>query len=124
MTSTDRPGPDRRSQRRLMLVHAHPDDESITTGATMAHYAAAGAQVCLVTCTRGEQGEVIPPQLAHLHGAALGRHRSHRGTELLDLLGAELLEHFGGLVGAQGHQEQGALVEPFIVAAHCFPSIP
>ncbi|MCH0540096.1 N-acetyl-1-D-myo-inositol-2-amino-2-deoxy-alpha-D-glucopyranoside deacetylase [Streptomyces sp. MUM 203J] len=52
--------------RRLLLVHAHPDDESINNGATMAKYAAEGAQVTLVTCTRGEEGEVIPPALAHL----------------------------------------------------------
>ncbi len=49
-----------------MLVHAHPDDESIGTGATMAKYAAQGAQVTLVTCTLGELGEIIPPDLADL----------------------------------------------------------
>ena len=42
------------SARRLLLVHAHPDDESIGTGATMAGYAAEGAQVTLVTCTLGD----------------------------------------------------------------------
>ncbi|MFI1013969.1 N-acetyl-1-D-myo-inositol-2-amino-2-deoxy-alpha-D-glucopyranoside deacetylase [Streptomyces sp. NPDC020965] len=52
--------------RRLLLVHAHPDDESINNGATMARYAAVGAQVTLVTCTLGEEGEVIPADLAHL----------------------------------------------------------
>lgn len=52
--------------RRLLLVHAHPDDESINNGATMAKYAAEGALVTLVTCTLGEEGEVIPPELAHL----------------------------------------------------------
>ncbi|MFE2376969.1 N-acetyl-1-D-myo-inositol-2-amino-2-deoxy-alpha-D-glucopyranoside deacetylase [Streptomyces sp. NPDC059398] len=52
--------------RRLLLVHAHPDDESINNGATMAAYAADGAHVTLVTCTLGEEGEVIPPELAHL----------------------------------------------------------
>jgi N-acetyl-1-D-myo-inositol-2-amino-2-deoxy-alpha-D-glucopyranoside deacetylase len=51
--------------RRLLLVHAHPDDESIYTGATMARYAAEGARVTLVTCTLGELGEIIPPSLAH-----------------------------------------------------------
>ncbi len=40
----------------LLLVHAHPDDESIFTGATMARYAAEGARVTLVTCTKGERG--------------------------------------------------------------------
>ena len=54
------------SDRRLLLVHAHPDDESITTGATIAKYAAEGAHVTLVTCTLGEEGEIIPPELAHL----------------------------------------------------------
>ncbi len=62
-------------QRRLLLVHAHPDDESIETGATMAAYAAQGASITLVTCTLGELGEVIPPGLAHLAGSPLGQHR-------------------------------------------------
>src|SRR5262252_4307904 len=63
--------------RRLLLVHAHPDDESIGTGATIARYAAEGAQVTLVTCTRGELGEVIPPELAYLAtgGDRLGEYR-------------------------------------------------
>jgi N-acetyl-1-D-myo-inositol-2-amino-2-deoxy-alpha-D-glucopyranoside deacetylase len=52
--------------RSLLLVHAHPDDESIGTGATMAKYAAQGARVTLVTCTLGELGEILPPGLAHL----------------------------------------------------------
>ncbi len=62
----------------MLLVHAHPDDESIGTGATMAKYAAEGAQVTLVTCTLGELGEVIPPELAQLAwdcGGGLGQHR-------------------------------------------------
>lgn len=50
----------------MLFVHAHPDDETIVTGATMAASAGAGARVVLVTCTRGELGEVIPPELAHL----------------------------------------------------------
>jgi N-acetyl-1-D-myo-inositol-2-amino-2-deoxy-alpha-D-glucopyranoside deacetylase len=53
-------------RRRLLLVHAHPDDESIGTGATMARYAAEGAHITLVTCTLGEGGEIIPPALAAL----------------------------------------------------------
>jgi len=64
--------------RRLLLVHAHPDDESIGTGATMARYAAEGAHVTLVTCTLGELGEIIPPSLAYLaggDGARLGEYR-------------------------------------------------
>jgi N-acetyl-1-D-myo-inositol-2-amino-2-deoxy-alpha-D-glucopyranoside deacetylase len=52
--------------RRILFVHAHPDDETIGTGATMAHYAAEGAHVTLVTCTLGEEGEIHVPALAGL----------------------------------------------------------
>jgi N-acetyl-1-D-myo-inositol-2-amino-2-deoxy-alpha-D-glucopyranoside deacetylase len=55
--------------RRLLLVHAHPDDESITTGATMAYYVSHGAQVTLITCTLGEEGEVLAPEYAQLEAA-------------------------------------------------------
>ena len=68
--------------RRLLLVHAHPDDESIGTGATMARYAAEGAGVTLVTCTLGELGEVIPPELAHLAWDADGGLGPYRIGEL------------------------------------------
>jgi N-acetyl-1-D-myo-inositol-2-amino-2-deoxy-alpha-D-glucopyranoside deacetylase len=67
---------------RLLLVHAHPDDESIGTGATMAKYAAEGAQVTLVTCTLGELGEVIPSELAHLAADADGGLGEYRIGEL------------------------------------------
>jgi N-acetyl-1-D-myo-inositol-2-amino-2-deoxy-alpha-D-glucopyranoside deacetylase len=69
-------------RRRLLLVHAHPDDESIGTGATMAKYAAEGVQVTLVTCTLGELGEVIPPSLAHLAAEAEDRLGEYRIGEL------------------------------------------
>ncbi|MFF7179407.1 N-acetyl-1-D-myo-inositol-2-amino-2-deoxy-alpha-D-glucopyranoside deacetylase [Streptomyces sp. NPDC008121] len=68
--------------RRLLLVHAHPDDESINNGATMARYAAEGALVTLVTCTLGEEGEVIPPGLAHLAPDREDRLGDHRVGEL------------------------------------------
>ncbi|MER5962854.1 N-acetyl-1-D-myo-inositol-2-amino-2-deoxy-alpha-D-glucopyranoside deacetylase [Streptomyces sp. NPDC002057] len=68
--------------RRLLLVHAHPDDESINNGATMARYAAEGALVTLVTCTLGEEGEVIPPDLAHLAPDREDRLGPHRVGEL------------------------------------------
>ncbi|HTZ93397.1 MAG TPA: N-acetyl-1-D-myo-inositol-2-amino-2-deoxy-alpha-D-glucopyranoside deacetylase [Streptosporangiaceae bacterium] len=68
--------------RRLLLVHAHPDDESIGTGATMAKYAAEGARVTLVTCTLGELGEVIPAELAHLAWDSAGGLGQYRIGEL------------------------------------------
>jgi N-acetyl-1-D-myo-inositol-2-amino-2-deoxy-alpha-D-glucopyranoside deacetylase len=77
------------ASRRLLLVHAHPDDETIGSGATMARYAASGAAVTLVTCTRGERGEVIPPPLAALagDGPALGAHREGELAGALAALG-------------------------------------
>ncbi|EFL34642.1 1D-myo-inosityl-2-acetamido-2-deoxy-alpha-D-glucopyranoside deacetylase [Streptomyces viridochromogenes DSM 40736] len=82
--------------RRLLLVHAHPDDESINNGATMARYAAEGAHVTLVTCTLGERGEVIPPELAHLTGAALGRHRRRELDAAMAELGVQDVRLLGG----------------------------
>jgi len=82
--------------RRLLLVHAHPDDESINNGATMARYAAEGAQVTLVTCTLGELGEVIPPELRHLTGAALGEHRLGELTAAMGELGVTDFRQLGG----------------------------
>lgn len=77
-----------RGARRLLLVHAHPDDESINNGATMAKYVAEGAHVTLVTCTLGERGECIPPGLRHLTGAALGAHRRGELAAALAALGS------------------------------------
>lgn len=79
-----------------MLVHAHPDDESITTGATMARYAAEGARVTLVTCTLGERGEVIPHGLRHLSGAALGSHRLGELQDAMRALGVTDVRLLGG----------------------------
>ena len=54
------------ADRRLLLVHGHPDDETLTCGATMARYVAEGVAVTLLTCTLGEEGEVLVPELAEL----------------------------------------------------------
>ncbi|MFC0528024.1 N-acetyl-1-D-myo-inositol-2-amino-2-deoxy-alpha-D-glucopyranoside deacetylase [Phytohabitans kaempferiae] len=65
-----------------MLVHAHPDDETVGTGATMAHYAAQGAQVTLVTCTLGEEGEIHVPELARLAASEADQLGGYRLAEL------------------------------------------
>jgi N-acetyl-1-D-myo-inositol-2-amino-2-deoxy-alpha-D-glucopyranoside deacetylase len=70
------------ADRRLLLVHAHPDDETINNGATMAKYVAEGAHVTLVTCTLGEEGEVLVPELAHLAADQTDRLGQHRIGEL------------------------------------------
>ena len=83
--------------RRLLLVHAHPDDESIGTGATMAACAAQGAHVTLVTCTRGELGEIIPPELAYLGtGDRLGEYRAGELAAACAALGVADHRFLGG----------------------------
>jgi N-acetyl-1-D-myo-inositol-2-amino-2-deoxy-alpha-D-glucopyranoside deacetylase len=75
---------------RALLVHAHPDDETINNGSTMALYAALGAQITLITCTRGEEGEVLIPDLAHLvahETDALGDHRVEELVQAMAELG-------------------------------------
>jgi N-acetyl-1-D-myo-inositol-2-amino-2-deoxy-alpha-D-glucopyranoside deacetylase len=83
-------------ERSLLLVHAHPDDESIGTGATMAKYAAEGARVTLVTCTLGELGEIIPPDLSHLLPDELGQHRIVELDRACRALGVDDHRFLGG----------------------------
>ncbi|MFF3515517.1 N-acetyl-1-D-myo-inositol-2-amino-2-deoxy-alpha-D-glucopyranoside deacetylase [Streptomyces sp. NPDC002573] len=105
--------------RRLLLVHAHPDDESINNGATMARYAAEGARVTLVTCTLGEEGEVIPPELAHLapdRDDALGPYRAGELAAAMKELGVTDHRFLGGpgryrdsgMMGAPQNRRPGA----------------
>ncbi|MEU4604282.1 N-acetyl-1-D-myo-inositol-2-amino-2-deoxy-alpha-D-glucopyranoside deacetylase [Kribbella sp. NPDC023972] len=68
--------------RRLLLVHAHPDDETINNGVTMARYVAEGAGVTLITCTLGEEGEVLVPELEHLAADQTDQLGEHRIGEL------------------------------------------
>jgi N-acetyl-1-D-myo-inositol-2-amino-2-deoxy-alpha-D-glucopyranoside deacetylase len=83
-------------ERSLLLVHAHPDDESIGTGATMARYAAEGARVTLVTCTLGELGEIIPPALRHLLPDELGEYRIGELARACEALGVTDHRFLGG----------------------------
>jgi len=85
--------------QRLLLVHAHPDDESIGQGATMARYAAEGRGVTLVTCTAGELGEILVPGLEHLaadRDDALGEHRRQELADAMRELGVTDHRFLGG----------------------------
>lgn len=86
--------------RRLLLVHAHPDDETLTTGGTIARYAAdPDCDVTVVTCTLGEEGEVIPSELAELapdRGDQLGGYRVHELDRALTALGGPEHRYLGG----------------------------
>jgi N-acetyl-1-D-myo-inositol-2-amino-2-deoxy-alpha-D-glucopyranoside deacetylase len=110
---------DQTEGRRLLLVHAHPDDESIGTGATMAKYAAEGTQVTLVTCTLGELGEIIPPDLADLAWDRDNRLGEHRIGELAAacaalgvtdhrFLGGPGRWHDSGMMGTPSNDWDGA----------------
>eukprot|EP01037_Dinobryon_pediforme_P001255 gene1255-1270_t len=89
---------DQMPSHRLLLVHAHPDDETINNGATMAGYLAQGAAVTLVTCTRGEEGEVLVPSLSH-HAAArdntLGTYREGELAAAMAELGVTDFQFLG-----------------------------
>ncbi|CAI9409563.1 N-acetyl-1-D-myo-inositol-2-amino-2-deoxy-alpha-D-glucopyranoside deacetylase [Nocardioides sp. T2.26MG-1] len=87
------------ADQRLLLVHAHPDDESIGQGATMAKYAAEGRGVTLVTCTGGEMGEILVPELEHLAADQedrLGEHRRGELAEAMKALGVTDHRYLGG----------------------------
>jgi len=82
-----------------MLVHAHPDDETVNNGVTMAKYVAEGAAVCLVTCTLGEEGEVLVEDLVHLapeQNDDLGAHRLGELKLAMEILGVTDFIRLGG----------------------------
>ncbi|MDQ1713908.1 MAG: N-acetyl-D-myo-inositol-2-amino-2-deoxy-alpha-D-glucopyranoside deacetylase [Frankiaceae bacterium] len=88
------------SERSILFVHAHPDDECIPTGVTIARYAAEGARVTLVTCTRGEVGEIVVDDLKHLADDgedALGEHRVGEMAEAAKALGIGDHRWLGGV---------------------------
>ena len=85
-------------QLTLMAVHAHPDDECLSTGGVLARYSDEGIRTVLVTCTNGEQGDgpggVKPgdpghttPRWRERRLAELRESVQHLGIEHLELLG-------------------------------------
>ena len=108
------------TDRSLLLVHAHPDDETIGTGATMAKYAADGVHVTLVTCTLGEEGEVLVPALAELaadKADQLGGWRIHELDEACKALGVQ--DH--RFLGATGrYRDSGMMDTPANDNPRCF----
>ena len=98
--------------RRLLLVHAHPDDEVTGTGSTMAHYAAAGAHVTLVTCTLGEEGEIHVPELAQLEAAQADQLGGYRLVELQRACAALGVTDHRFLGGAGRYRDSGMMGLP------------
>ncbi|RNL62626.1 N-acetyl-1-D-myo-inositol-2-amino-2-deoxy-alpha-D-glucopyranoside deacetylase [Nocardioides marmoriginsengisoli] len=85
--------------KHILLVHAHPDDESIGQGATMAKYVDEGVGVTLVTCTGGEMGEILVPELAHMaadQDDTLGEQRKIELANAMAELGVTDFRYLGG----------------------------
>ncbi|AJE32838.1 MAG: N-acetyl-1-D-myo-inositol-2-amino-2-deoxy-alpha-D-glucopyranoside deacetylase [Corynebacterium humireducens] len=105
---------------RVVAVHAHPDDEAITTGGSLFDLARRGADVLVVTCTLGEEGEVIGAPFAHLtndHADQLGGFRIGELTRALEILGVRgrFLGGAGrfrdsGMAGSPAHENPRAFV--------------
>ncbi|HEX5740920.1 MAG TPA: N-acetyl-1-D-myo-inositol-2-amino-2-deoxy-alpha-D-glucopyranoside deacetylase, partial [Pilimelia sp.] len=100
------------SDRRILFVHAHPDDEAIGTGATMARYVAEGAHVTLVTCTLGEEGEIHVPELALLAAAEADQLGGYRIAELAGACAALGVTDQRFLGGAGRYRDSGMMGEP------------
>ncbi|MGZ4710205.1 MAG: PIG-L family deacetylase [Acidimicrobiales bacterium] len=95
----------------LVCFHAHPDDETTSTGGTMAKAAAAGHRVVLITATRGEQGEPVPGVLDDGEDLASRRVQElHRSAEIL---GAARVERLG-------YEDSGMMGEPSNHNPACF----
>ena len=103
--------------QRLLLVHAHPDDECIGNGATMAKYVAEGVGVTLVTCTGGEMGEILVPEMAHMAADKDDTLADQRRIELhnaMKILGVTDHRYLGGFKryrdsGMQWHEDGHAV---------------
>jgi N-acetyl-1-D-myo-inositol-2-amino-2-deoxy-alpha-D-glucopyranoside deacetylase len=104
----------------ILFVHAHPDDETISTGATMAHYAAAGLDVTLVTCTLGEEGEIHIPELAGLAPDLADQLGGYRLTELRAACAALGVTDLRFLGGIGRYRDSGMMGTPANDHPRCF----
>jgi len=95
-------------QFTIMAVHAHPDDEVVFTGGTLALYAARGVRTVLVTATGGEEGEIHDPDLDPEEARPrLGEIRSEELRRGVEILGIDHVERLGyrdsGMVGTEAN---------------------
>jgi N-acetyl-1-D-myo-inositol-2-amino-2-deoxy-alpha-D-glucopyranoside deacetylase len=100
------------ADRRLLLVHAHPDDETINNGATMARYVAEGATVTLLTCTLGEEGEVLVPELELLAVDSADQLGGYRISELDAAMAALGVTDWRFLGGPGRYRDSGMMGTP------------
>ena len=98
--------------KRLLLVHAHPDDESLFTGHLIAERVAAGAEVFVLTLTRGERGRVKLDEIKSLEGKleSMGRFRANELLNALKEYGPGVKHAFAG---TRAYQDSGMRVNIF-----------
>lgn len=120
---------------RILFVHAHPDDETITTGGSIAALVGEGAQVTVLSATRGEAGEVIPADLKGLEGnrAGLARVREAEIAEAMAALGVQEHLFLGGSAhtfedsgmewGADGHAVAASTMPANALCAAELPTV-
>ena len=101
-------------------MHAHPDDETIGTGATMARYVSEGAEVTLVTCTLGEEGEILLDEFAHLAADKQDALGAHRQTELAAAMAALGVTDWRLLGGPGRFRDSGMIGTPSNENPECF----
>ncbi len=82
-------------ERRLLVVHAHPDDESSKGAATSARYVDEGAAVVLVTCTGGEAGEVLNEKVGPIATEELPAVRARELAAAVEAIGFTRTHHLG-----------------------------
>ncbi len=92
------------TSKRLLLVHAHPDDESIYTAHLIAQTVQAGGEVLVVTLTRGEKGKTQDPSLTALNTdeRAMADYRENELRNATEVLGAEFR-----VLGTRAYQDSG-----------------
>ena len=98
---------------RVMAVHAHPDDEALWTGGLLAHLSRRGADVRVVTCTLGEQGEVIGEPMQGLiadEADMLGGFRYRELEDSLRILGVNGVHHRPCVLGGVGRWRDSGMV--------------
>jgi N-acetyl-1-D-myo-inositol-2-amino-2-deoxy-alpha-D-glucopyranoside deacetylase len=100
------------TSRRVLFVHAHPDDETINNGATMARYVAEGVAVTLLTCTLGEEGEILVPDLAQLAADQADQLGGYRIWELRAAMAALGVTDIRFLGGAGRYRDSGMMGTP------------
>ena len=83
--------------RRIMFVHAHPDDEASKGAATAARYVDEGAHVTLVTCTDGAAGEVLSASFdtARLDAVGMARVREDELADAVAAIGFHAVHQLG-----------------------------